>query len=112
IFVERGSGCAVPPRPMRRRFIRTLGIFLATIISTAAVFAFLKKNFTEESNQASDVKFTSSIPSRPAAPPPSPELIQVRSDDPVAAFLIEPRVRSREMARELVPLPRPRPKRL
>jgi hypothetical protein len=60
---------------MQRRFIRTIGIFIATAISTIAVFAFLKKNFTE--NRDSDVKFTSSIPSRPEARPPSVQLIQV-----------------------------------
>jgi len=31
-------------RPILRRFIRTLSIFVATVISTIAVFAFLKKN--------------------------------------------------------------------
>jgi hypothetical protein len=93
---------------MRRRYTRTVGIFVATVISTIAVFAFLKKNFTEDS----DVKFTGSLPSRPVARPPSVQLIQARPDDPVAALLVEPRVQSRERSRELVPLPRPRPNRL
>src|SRR5215813_11853821 len=97
-----------PPTPMRRRYTRTVGIFVATVISTIAVFAFLKKNFTEDS----DVKFTGSLPSRPVGQPPSVQLIQARPDDLVAALLVEPRVQSRERSREFVPLPRPRPNRL
>jgi hypothetical protein len=58
------------------------------------------------------VKFTSSIPSRPLARPPSVQLIQARPDDPMTAFLVEHRIQSRGTPRELIPLPRPRPKRL
>jgi hypothetical protein len=96
---------------MRQRpYIRTVGVFVATVISTIAVFTFLKN--MEESNRDSDVKFTNSIPSRPVARPPLVQLIQARPNDPVAALLVEPRAQSRETPRELVPLPRPRPNRL
>jgi hypothetical protein len=96
----------------QRSYIRPVGIFVATLTSTIVVFAFLKNHFAEESNGDSDVKFTNSIPSRPVAQPPSVQLVQARPDDPMTAFLVGPRVQSREMPRELVPLPRPRPKRL
>jgi hypothetical protein len=96
----------------QRSYMRPAGIFVATVISTIAVFAFLKNHFAEESNRDSDVTFTSSTPSRPVARPPSVQLIQARPDDPMTAFLLEPRIQSRETPRELVPLPRPRPKRL
>jgi hypothetical protein len=79
----------------QRSYIRPVGIFVATTISTIAVFTFLKNHSAEESNRDSDVKFTSSIPSRPVARPPSVQLIQARPDDPVTAFLVEPRVQSR-----------------
>src|SRR5262249_11739456 len=97
---------------MQRRYFRPVGIFVATVISTFAVFALLKSHFTEESTRDSDVKFTGSFPSKPVARPPSVQLIQARPDDPMAAFLVESRVQSRERSRELVPLPRPRPNRL
>jgi len=96
----------------QRSYMRPAGIFVATVISTIAVFALLKNHFAEESNRNSDVTFTSSIPSRPVPRPPSVQLIQARPDDPMTAFLLEPRIQSREMPRELVPLPRSRPKRL
>ena len=94
----------------QRSYMRPAGIFVATVISTIAVFAFLKNHFAEESIE--NVTFTGSIPSRPVARPPSVQLIQARPDDPMTAFLLEPRIQSRETPRELVPLPRPRPKRL
>ena len=93
----------------QRSYMRPASIFVATVISTIAV---LKNHFAEESNRDSDVTFTSSIPSRPVPRPPSVQLIRARPDDPMTAFLLEPRIQSREMRRELVPLPRPRPKRL
>ena len=46
------------------------------------------------------------------ARPPSVQLIQARPDDPMTAFLVEHRIQSRGTPRELIPLPRPRPKRL
>jgi hypothetical protein len=92
------------------RCIGTIGIFVATVISTVIVFAWLKNHFTEEANRDSDVKFTSSIPSRQVARPPSVQPIPARPDDAVAILLVEPR--SRETPRVLIPLPRPRPKRL
>jgi hypothetical protein len=61
-----------PPTTTRqRRYIRPVGIFVVTVISTIAVFSFLKNHFAEEPNRDSDVKFTSSIPSGPVALPPS-----------------------------------------
>jgi hypothetical protein len=96
----------------QRRYIRPAGIFVVTFISTIAVFSFLKNHFAEEPNRDSDVKFTSSIPSGPVALPPSVQLVQARPEDPMTAFLVESRIQSRKTPRELVPLPRPRPKRL
>jgi hypothetical protein len=93
---------------MRQRgYIRTVGIFVATLISTFALFAWLKNHFTDEPNWDSEVKFTSSIPSRPVARSASVQLIQARPDDAVAVLLVE--TRSTETPRALIPLPRPRP---
>jgi|SRR6476620_1319222 len=96
----------------QRSYIRPVGVFVVTVTLAIVVFAFLKNHFAEESNGDSDVKFTNSIPNRPVARPHSVQLVQARPDDPMTAFLVEPRVQSREMPRVLVPLPRPRPKRL
>jgi hypothetical protein len=93
-------------------YIRVVGIFVATAISLIAAFALLKGNVGKEANRDSDVKFTASIPSRPAARPPSVQLIQGRPNDPMAALLTESRAQSMEAPREMVPLPRPRPNRL
>jgi hypothetical protein len=90
-------------------YIRTVGIFVATLISTFALFAWLKNHFTDEPNWDSEVKFTSSIPSRPVTRSASVQLIQARPDDAVAVLLVE--TRSRETPRTLIPLPRPRPNR-
>jgi hypothetical protein len=82
-------------------YIRTVGIFVATLISTFALFAGLKNHFTDEPNWDSEVKFTSSIPSWPVARSASVQLIQARPDDAVAVLLVE--TRSRETPRALIP---------
>jgi hypothetical protein len=98
---------------MRRSYcIRAVGIFVATVVSLIAAFALLKDHVGKEAKRDSDVMFTASIPSKPAAPPPSVQLIQGRPNDPMAALLAEPRAQSMQAPRELVPLPRPRPNRL
>jgi hypothetical protein len=91
------------------RYIRTVGVFVATVISLIAAFAFLKNYSGKRENRDSDVTVTGSIPSKPVARPP---LIQARSNDPMAALLVEPRAQSRQTPREAIPLPRPRPNRL
>jgi hypothetical protein len=95
---------------MRQRCnIRTVGIFVAILISTFAVFAWLKNHFADEPKWDSEVRFTSSIPSRPVARSASVQLIQAGPDDAVAVLLVE--TRSRETPKALIPLPRPRPNR-
>jgi hypothetical protein len=96
----------------RHRYIRTVGIFVATVISLIAAFAFLKDYSGKRANRDSDLTVTGSIPTKPVARPPSVQLIQARSNDPMAALLVEPRSQSIATPRETVPLPRPRPNRL
>jgi hypothetical protein len=99
------------PAPMRQtRYIRTVSVFSATVISLVIIFSLLKSNFRNEAE--SEVKFTGSVPSRPVVHPSSVEFVQPGSSDSVAALLVEPRAQSRETPREVVPLPRPRPRRL
>ncbi len=92
------------------RYIRTLGVFVTTVISLIVIFSLLKTNFKNEAE--SEVKFTGSVPSRPVAHPSSVQFVQPRLSDSVAALLVESRAQSGETPREVVPLPRPRPRRL
>ena len=84
------------------RYIRTLVVFIATALSLVVVFTFLKMNLGDDADRGPEVKFTGSVPSRPVARPSSVQFIQ--SGDPVAPLL--------QTQSELIPLPRPRPKRL
>jgi hypothetical protein len=97
------------PAPMRQtRYIRTVGVFIATVVSLVVIFSLIKTNFGNEAE--SEVKFTGSVPSRPVTHSSSVEFVQPGLSASVAALLVEPRAQSRETPREVVPLPRPRPR--
>jgi hypothetical protein len=87
---------------------RRLLSFVATLVSLAIIFTFLKISIeNEEPSQNSTVMFTGSVPS-------SATVRKSPLNDPMAAFLTSPspiQAQSAVMDRSPIPLPRPRPKR-